>query len=188
MLFHASPVKNIKTLTPRISNHGKPLIYFSSKPENTLVYLSNAVEKCCKENGFDHKGIYAKWGSYGFNKEGILTLDEYWSNAAYDTYKGVSGYIYRAEETACAVPFGEIPFAFISENPVEVKDCVFVPDAYEAIQEAAREGKIILTEYKDNSPKKLEWIEKTVKEEYETAKAENKEEYIFFLKRKFEFL
>ena len=62
MLFHASPIPNIKTLTPHVSNHGKPLIYFSSKPENTLVYLSNAVEKCCQEKGFVHSGVYTKWG------------------------------------------------------------------------------------------------------------------------------
>ena len=51
MLFHASPIPNIKTLTPHVSNHGKSFIYFSSKPENTFVYLSNAVEKCCREMG-----------------------------------------------------------------------------------------------------------------------------------------
>ncbi len=77
MLYHASPIPNIKTLTPHTSNHGKPLIYFSQKPENVLVYLCNAVEKCCRENGFVHNGIYRKWGSYGFNSEGILVLDEY---------------------------------------------------------------------------------------------------------------
>lgn len=184
MLFHASPVKDIKTLTPHISNHGTPLIYFSSKPENTLVYLSNAIEKCCKEMGFNHTGIYTKWGSYGFNKDGILTLDEYYPDATSDTYKGASGYIYTAEETDFVKAFEEIPFAFISEKPVEVKDCIFIPDACEAIRKAAREGKIIVTEYKDNSPKKLEWIEKTIKDEYESGT----EEYRFFLKQKFEFL
>ena len=184
MLYHASPINDIKTLTPHVSNHGKPLIYFSSKPENTLVYLSNAIEKCCKENGFSHSGVYTKWGSYGFNKEGILTLDEYYPNATYDTYKGVSGYVYAAEKAEFICPFGEIPFSFISEKPVEVKNSQFVPDAYEAISEAAKAGKIILTEYKDNTPSKLQWIEETIKNEYEAGT----EEYRFFLKQKFGFL
>lgn len=48
MYYHASRTGNIKKLEPRISNHGIPLVYFSTKPENTLVYLSNAVEKFCK--------------------------------------------------------------------------------------------------------------------------------------------
>jgi len=43
MYYHASQTANIKVLEPRISNHNIPLIYFSTKRENVLVYLSNAV-------------------------------------------------------------------------------------------------------------------------------------------------
>ena len=50
--FHASQTKNIKILKPNISNHNIPLIYFSDKRENVLVYLSNAIEKFCKEKHF----------------------------------------------------------------------------------------------------------------------------------------
>ena len=56
MFYHVSSVKGIKTLEPRISNHGIPMIYFSEKRENVLVYLSNAVEKFCKETGFTYSG------------------------------------------------------------------------------------------------------------------------------------
>ena len=49
MYFHASPIEGIKILKPQISEHGVPLIYFSKKRENVLVYLSNAIEKYCKE-------------------------------------------------------------------------------------------------------------------------------------------
>ena len=45
MYYHASPTAHIRELEPRISEHGVPLIYFSKKRENVLVYLSNAVEK-----------------------------------------------------------------------------------------------------------------------------------------------
>lgn len=41
--FHASQTKNIKILKPNISNHNIPLIYFSDKRENVLVYLSNDI-------------------------------------------------------------------------------------------------------------------------------------------------
>lgn len=51
--YHASNTANIKTLEPRVSNHNTPLIYFSDKRENVLVYLSNAVEKLCKEEKID---------------------------------------------------------------------------------------------------------------------------------------
>ena len=41
--FHESHTKNIKILKPNISNHNIPLIYFSDKRENVLVYLSNDI-------------------------------------------------------------------------------------------------------------------------------------------------
>ena len=64
MYYHASAVGTIKQLEPRISNHGVPLIYFSKKRENVLVYLSNAIEKYCKETGFEYDGRWEKWGAY----------------------------------------------------------------------------------------------------------------------------
>ena len=185
MLYHASPIPGIKTLTPHISNHGKPLIYFSSKRENVLVYLSNAVEKCCREGGFPHSGSYHKWGSYGFTKDGLLQLDEYWQNATQETYKGVSGCIYTVSEEHLT-PMSDIPFAYTSATPVPVDFCEFVPDAYQALLSAAEEGKIILTSYEQNSPRMLDWIKKTVTEEYESSV--NSPEYRFFLKSKFNFL
>ena len=49
MFYHASPVKGIIQLEPRVSDHHIPLVYFSTKRENTLVYLSNAIEKYCRK-------------------------------------------------------------------------------------------------------------------------------------------
>ena len=54
-----------------------------------LVYLSNAIEKHCKETGFTHDGKWHKWASYGFESDGTLRIDEYYPNAIEDTYKGV---------------------------------------------------------------------------------------------------
>ena len=75
MLYHASPVGSLTVLTPHASNHGKSLVYFSQKRENVLVYLSNAVEKYCRDTGFVHTGRWEKWGPYGFDADGVL-LDE----------------------------------------------------------------------------------------------------------------
>ena len=61
MLYHASRTPHITTLEPRRSNEDVPRIYFSDKRENTLVYLSNAVEKTCRERGFAHTGKWQKW-------------------------------------------------------------------------------------------------------------------------------
>ena len=67
MLYHASPTGGLTVLTPHVSNHGHPLVYFSKKRENVLVYLSNAVEKYCRDTGFVHTGQWEKWGPYGFD-------------------------------------------------------------------------------------------------------------------------
>ena len=186
MLYHASPIPDIKTLTPHTSNHGKPLIYLSSKRENVLVYLSNAVEKCCRENSFPHVGSYHKWASYGFTKDGLLRLDEYYPNATEDTYKGVSGYIYTVSESSSCTPMQDIPFAFTSDSPIPTVSCEFVSDAYEALLSAANSGKLLLTSYEQNSPKMLDWIRTVITEEYE--KSQDSPEYLFFLKTKFNFL
>ena len=102
MYYHASNVANIKELIPSVSMHGTPFVYLTTKRENALVYLSNAVEKYCKEIGLEHSGKYYKWCSYGFTKDGILELQEYWPDAVVDTYAGVSGYIYSAENVTSA--------------------------------------------------------------------------------------
>lgn len=186
MLYHASPTPNIGTLTPHTSNHGTPLIYFSAKRENVLVYLSNAVEKHCREQSFPHGGACHKWASYGFTKDGLLQLDEYYPNATRETYQGVSGYIYSLEENAVFKPMEDVPFAFTSTEPVHVTSCEPVPDAYEALLSAAKAGKIVLTSYEQNSPQMLDWIKSVITEEYE--KYADAPEYRFFLKSKFDFL
>lgn len=183
MLFHASPIPNLTELLPHVSNHGIPLVYLSEKRENVLVYLSNAVEKCCREEGFEHSGVFTKWGSYGFNSEGILVLDEYYPNATYETYKGVNGYIYSVPAIGDIADFESVPFAKVSREAVRAEDCEYVHDAYEALKVAEAVGKIVLTRFEDNSPGKLEWIRRVILSEYDGAA--DKPDYRFFLERKF---
>lgn len=184
--YHASQVKNITELEPRVSNHNVPLIYFSDKRENVLVYLSNAVEKVCREAGFAHTGSWYKWGPYGFEKDGRLRLEEYYPNALEDTYKGVAGYIYLCSKVT---PYTEIdikiPNAYIISQKTAVDACEFVPDAYEAILEAEREGLITILRYDEfiANEKRREWLRKITVEEYEDNAAHP--EYRFFLEARF---
>ena len=182
MYYHASSVKGIEILEPRVSNHGVPLIYFSTKRENVLVYLSNAVEKYCRETGFEHNGIWQKWASYGF-KDGIQTIDEYYPDALEKTYKGVSGYIYMAEDVEKADFETYIPNAAVSTSPVKICKCEFVPAALEAILDAEKQGLIIVNRYETLTDKKRQWIENTIKSEY--AQAENHPDYRHFLRGNF---
>jgi len=169
-----------------VSNHGKPRVYLSTKRENVLVYLCNAIEKHCRQIGFVYDGIYQKWGSYGFTKDGILQIDEYYPNATFETYKGEVGYIYSVKQVESYSEQEDIPFAITTDREVHIDDCEYVPDAYEAMQIAKDNGEIIITEYADNSPAMMEWIKKAIVTEYNNANLHP--EYRVFLKAKFSYL
>ena len=186
MLYHASQTPGITTLEPRISNDGTPRIYFSDKRENVLVYLSNAIEKTCREDGFVHTGKWQKWASYGFMEDGRLRFEEYYENALSDTYAGVSGYIYAVQTSARVKPLPNIRNAFYSETPMSVSSCTFVSDAMEAMLEAEREGKIVITRFSELSDRMREWVYRTTFDEYRNAA--DAPDYRYFLKKKFPFL
>ncbi len=168
MFYHASSIANITHLEPRVSDHGIPLVYFSTKRENTLVYLCNAVEKYCKETGFHYDGIWQKWGPYGFD-DGILCLEEYYPDALVKTYKGVSGYIYQAKTIHKSEFELKIPCAYTSDKSVEVFGVEYVQDAYDEIMKAETEGLIRITRYEELTDKKLDWIRHTIRMEYDVA-------------------
>lgn len=186
MYYHASQIGGITVLKPRISNHNIPLIYFSTKRENVLVYLSNAIEKYCKETGFVHKSKWHKWASYGFDSDGILRLDEYYPNAIEDTYKGVSGYIYLVDKISENTDVVNISDAVTTSSPAIVTSVEFVEDAYSELLEAADSGLIKIRRYEAMNDKMLDWIENTIKNEY--IQAENEPDYKYFLNSKFNFL
>ncbi len=183
LYYHASATAGIAVLEPRVSNHGTPLVYVSQNRENVLVYLSNAVEKFCRENGITHSGPYYKWASYGFDKEGVLQIDEYWPNALQETYAGVSGYIYTLRHTDALQPMKDIPHAFCSAQPLPVAGCEYVPDALEALLDAEREGLIRVRRYGELGENTLRWLAHGIPQEYENNSAHP--EYRAFLKAKF---
>ena len=186
MYFHASQIGKIKTLEPRISNHNIPLIYFSDKRENVLVYLSNAVEKVCKEGRFTFDGLWYKWGSYGFEKDGRLRFEEYYPNALEDTYKGIGGYIYSCSKID---PYPKmdikIPNTFITAQKTTVDNCEFIPDAYNEMINAEANGLITILRYNEfiSNIKRREWLKKTIIDEYRNNSAHP--DYRFFLESRF---
>ena len=186
MFYHASSVPHLTVLEPRISNHGASAVYFSVKRENVLVYLSNAIEKYCRETGFAYGGVWEKWASYGFTGEGLLRFEEYYENALVDTYKGVSGYIYSCETLVNEKRLSDIPYAVMTDKPAVITGCEFIPDALAAIEQAELEGSIKILRYQQRSPAMAAWIEKAVRKEYLDAKEHP--EYRHFLLGKFPYL
>ena len=94
--FHASQIKGIQVLEPRISNHNLPLIYFSGQERKCIgISLAMQSKKRVKREKFSVYGNLAQVGMVtGFTQDGRLQYEEYYPNALADTYKGVSGYIY----------------------------------------------------------------------------------------------
>lgn len=186
MYFHASQIGKIKTLEPRISNHNIPLIYFSDKRENVLVYLSNAVENVCKEGRFTFDDLWYKWGSYGFERDGRLRFEEYYPNALEDTYKGIEGYIYSCSKID---PYQnldiKIPNTFITAQKTTVDNCEFIPDAYNEMINAEANGLITILRYNEfiSNIKRREWLKKTIIDEYRNNSAHP--DYRFFLESRF---
>ena len=182
MFYHASSTADIKTLIPFSSGHGTPLVYFSAKKENTLVYLSNPVEKYCKEIGLESSDRYYRFMSYRFTEDNILEIMEYWPNALEETYAGVSGYIYATSQLPNA-KIMDIPYVTASETPVTFESAEYIPDAYLAIKQAEKEGKLRIVRYHENSTDRLKQIKKLVCREYE--KAQIIPAYKAFLEAKF---
>ena len=183
IFYHASQVPDLEYLEPKISNHNVPLIYFSKKRENVLVYLSNAIEKCCKEAGFEHTGKWYKWGPYGFDKDGRLRIEEYYHDALRITYQGVSGYIYQVENIVDSGYEVKIPDAATSSVGVKVSGVEFISDAYEAILKAEKDGLISILRYEDLSEQKKVWLADTILQEHEDSL--DKPDYRFFLEKHF---
>ena len=170
MFYHASNIADIKTLIPFSSGHGKRLVYFSTKKENTLVYLSNPVERYCREIGFESTDRCYRFMSYRFTEDNILKILEYWPNALEETYAGVSGYVYTASHIPNA-QIMDIPYVIAGKTPVTIESFEYVPDAFLAIKQAEEEGKIKIVRYQENSAESLDKIKKLVFREYEKAKS-----------------
>ena len=160
-------------------------MYFSTKRENILVYLSNAVEKYIKEKYNRPLKQYEKWASYGIASDGRVRIEEYYPNATKETFAGVSGYIYKVNNLEDAKPLRGIQDVFVTQDEIAVDGCEYVSDAYEEILRAEHEGKILIERFEDITPKKREWIINTMKNEYENS---DNDDYKDFIRSKFDWV
>lgn len=183
ILYHASKIGGIEYIEPRISNHDKPLCYFSSKKENVCVYLSNAVEKFWLSSMHEPLDRYYKWASYGFSHD-KLRIEEYYKNALKSTYRGVFGYIYTVVSDDFT-KLENIPFAYTCDKPVKVLKQEYIADAYEYILKLISLKTIDFKPYESLTEKELDDIKRMIKKEYAEAKTRD---YKFFLEGNFDFL
>ena len=108
------------------------------------------------------------------------------SNATYETYNGVSGYIYYVDNIPNIEQQEDILNAFYTSDNVQVTGSEFIEDAYEAIQNEIQNGNIILIKYEDFIKTKKEWLYSIIQKEYDEAVEHP--EYRYFLINKFPFI
>ena len=113
----------------------------------------------------------------------IQRLEEYYPGALEETYAGVSGYIYTAEKVTRRGHPIPIPGTVTSRGAVPVAGCEFIPDAWAAIRQAESEGLLVLRRYDEMTEDELDWMRRTVREEY--LQAADHPEYRHFLQAKF---
>ena len=186
MYYHASPVGGIRVLEPRPSNHGVPLVYFSDRRENVLVYLSNAVEKVCREAGFAHTGPWAKWASYGFEPDGRLRVEEYYPDALEDTYRGVGGtFIPAGRSSPARMWTSASPMPTFPPGPPRSAAASGSPTHWRLCSGPRKRGTSSWSAIRSSSPRpeNADWLRRTIREEYAGAGAQP--DYRFFLKRRF---
>lgn len=76
-----------------------------------------------------------------------------------------------------------IPGTVTSRGAVPVAGCEFIPDAWAAIRRAESEGLLVLHRYDEMTEDELDWMRRTVREEY--LQAADHPEYRHFLQAKF---
>lgn len=81
-------------------------------------------------------------------------------------YNGISGYVYRVSGDYGIDAVPGVRFAAISEVPVLVIDCEYIPDVYRAILSFEDKGKFVYEHYEDlpkwRHDKIREWVLKWI--------------------------
>ena len=131
------------------------------------MYLSNAIEKFCKEKHLSLRASGINGDRMDLIKDGRLCLEEYYPNALKETYSGVKGYIYSCDSISTYKELNiQIPNAYISDRPTKVEHCEYVSDAYYEIIKAEQEGLITICRYDEFIKKRKEWLQKTIRDEF----------------------
>lgn len=171
--YHASDIAYLQELKPQSSVYiENPTLYFSSKMENVLIYLANPVKKFYEQKYGKSNQIFQKFATYGFNKEKLLTIDEYYPNALEENFGDVSGYIYEIEADPNNLCENKIPFVYSTNQPQKVVKSTYVPNALDLVLKFEQKGLIKINRFETLSEKKLQIIKQQVEDCY--AKTDDK--------------
>ena len=158
-LYHGSHVGGITELKPAQSGSTDPRVYFSTNETLALIYAHNPV----RPYGF-FPYVFLKDGK--ICPEGQLCYEEYFHDAMRVIYSGHGGWVYTCD--AELTQHERLPWAYTSTGPVKVESSYFVPDIYEAMLEAERDGRLVVHRYETLSEQRLESIRRMALREVET--------------------
>ncbi|MGN0485613.1 MAG: hypothetical protein ACI4GB_00085 [Acutalibacteraceae bacterium] len=154
--YHGSAVAGIRVLTPVLSEHGKPYIYFSTNPVVALLY---AVKPAPKPFSYY---------PYGFDQDGTPVYSEYFENAFRILYQGRKGYLYECENLPIVEQPTNIPCAYTCPVRVKVDRVTEIPDLHDYFMNEIHNGKFRIKTRQEISEKEMKLVlddmEKTVEE------------------------
>lgn len=156
-LYHGSDNGNIKKLQPRLSNHGKPLVYLIGNRALAVMYAYNPFPR---PNGFF---------TYGFDKNGKPYYDEYFDHQLEKLYKGKSGYLYIVDDENLNIkPLNQIQGAYVSEETITVGKPIFIDDIYKELLKLEKEGLIKINWFHDAKEERKLLYKKIIQKEIES--------------------
>ena len=178
-LYHGSNTADIKVLQPRLADHEQPYIYMTTIDVVSAFYICNAVER----------PYY--WFPYGFTKNNIPVYHELYPDAFKEISQNRKGYLYEVDaKKSQIIPFKNIPCARLGIEPIQVVDCIEIPDAYEYFMKCVDEGKLEIGRFEDKTEKELEnWYSMILSYIQEKNMIQTPDcSYAKFVKEKFPFI
>lgn len=174
-LYHGSQTGKLKILKPSVSEHGKPLVYFSS---NALVALLYAVKPIPKPFNFY---------PYGFDSQGRVVYSEYYKNAFYDIYHEKKGYLYICSNIPKAEKLPAINYVFTCEESVIPDSVLEISDIYTYFKSEEDKGNFIIKPLEDICLKEISYIHTELNKDIEKYNLRSLPEnpYSVFLKKHF---
>lgn len=175
MYYHGSSIKGLEVISPHLSEHKQPYIYFASNPVVASFYMVHIVERPYN------------WFTYGFNQSGIPVYTEYYPNAMADVYSGKTGYLYECSNVDSIENPTNINCAYVCKEPVSIDKCIEFKDIYENFLEYEEQGKLIIQRYETLSQKMLSFINMAVQSEIKENRLKSRPylSYSLFLKSHF---
>ena len=150
ILYHGSPIGNLKELKPFLSEHQKPYIYLASNPVVALLYAVKPVPKPFS------------FYPYGFDGNKVV-YSEYYKDCFNDLYKGKKGFLYECENPQNTKNPTSINCAYTCEKPIKVNNCTIINDLYEKFMEYKENGLFIIKTFENISEKELNFVYDDIK-------------------------